>query len=59
LQGPEAFGLNRAVMDENIFAAIHFDEPKAFPVIKPFNGTFCHNLHPPSLVFSKSDYHYD
>jgi len=57
LQRLEALGLNRAVMYENVFAAIHFDEPKAFSVVKPFNGTFCHNLYPPFSNFSKSDHH--
>jgi len=59
LQGLESLGLNRAVMNENVFAAIHLDEPKAFSVVKPFNGTFCHNVYPPFFNFSKSDYHYD
>ena len=59
LQGLEAFGLNCTVMNENVIAAIHFDEAKAFSIVKPFNGTFCHNMYPPFLNFSKSDYHYD
>ena len=48
LQAAESFGLDRAEMNENIFAILPRDEAKTFCVVKPLNGALFHCV----LLFS-------
>ena len=41
-QGPEAFGLDGRMMDENIRSVILLDEAKALGIVEPLHRTFFH-----------------
>ena len=41
-QGPETFGLDGGMMDENVRSVILLDEAKALGIVKPLHSTFFH-----------------
>lgn len=41
-EGPETFGLDGGMMDENVRSVILLDETKALGIVKPLHRTFFH-----------------